>query len=498
MWPFDSATSLTLAFVAGLVVAAALTRWPVMWRVGLIALAAAAIRFDSARQESFHAWDERFHVLVAKNLIAHPLRPTLYERPVLDPGPEPWMETDIWLHKPPLAMWLMAGSLSIFGVEALPARLPSLVLSTLGVILTFAIGRRLFNERVGLVAAFFQAVQGLLVNLASGRRVADHVDTTLIFCVQLGVWLAVRDRPRNPRWQSLLTGAAIGAALLAKTFPALVVVPIALVYWATTESAARALRRLGWTLAGVLLIAGPWFTYIHVTFPDEARASAAYTLRHVTEVMEGHGGSWSSYLTSLPKHYGALIFIPVIWLFARGLRRGTPSEIVVAVWIAVPIAVFSLMATKLPAFIAVAAPALMLAQAHFWVAIRDRVPLLTGWRRPATITALVLLAILPAQPLLEATGPLERRDRAPAFIRELRDLEARLGLPDAVIFNMPHAVEAMFYTRYTAYSRRPSPEEIATLLRERRPIVIYQPEGAETPVPAEWQAHVVRGVARPY
>ena len=31
-----------------------------------------------------HEWDERFHAVVSKNIMTHPLKPTLYENPVLD------------------------------------------------------------------------------------------------------------------------------------------------------------------------------------------------------------------------------------------------------------------------------------------------------------------------------------------------------------------------------------------------------------------------------
>ena len=42
--------------------------------------------------------------------------------------------------QPPVALWLMAGSMRVFGVNEIAMRLPSLLLSTGAVLLTFLIG----------------------------------------------------------------------------------------------------------------------------------------------------------------------------------------------------------------------------------------------------------------------------------------------------------------------------------------------------------------------
>src|SRR6185295_5965846 len=172
---------------AACLLAAGLIRGRPRVQLALVFVAAVIIRVDPARQSSIHPWDEQLHALVARHFIDHPLQPTLYEQTVLPADPTHWTENHIWLHKPPLATWLMALSMSIFGVSAFVMRLPSVLLSSAGVVLTFVIGRRLFSERVGILAAIFQAVNGLLVNLASGRRVCDHVDAALIVCVEAGV-----------------------------------------------------------------------------------------------------------------------------------------------------------------------------------------------------------------------------------------------------------------------------------------------------------------------
>ena len=72
-------------------------------------------------------------------------------------------------------------------------------------------------------------------------------------------------------------------------------------------------------------------------------------------------------------------------------------------------------------------------------------------------------------------------------------MERTLGLPDAVVFNVPHAFEMMFYSRYAAYGRLPRPGEIEKLHERGIPIFIYQPAGQTVDVPVEWRASVIRG-----
>lgn len=500
MLPFDTASVITLG-VAAACLALAARGGPIRLRLSLILLAALLIRVDPARQASLHIWDESFHAVVAKHLLAHPLVPTLYEQPVVAPAADDWMESGVWLHKPPLAMWLMALGMATAGTDAFAMRLPSVLLSTLGVLLTFVVGRRLFDQRVGLLAAGFQAVNGLLVGLASGRRVADHVDTALVTCVQLGILCAVMARAQTGRasvdrpgagqhGMAWLAGAAMGAGLLAKSLPALLIAGVAAIWWLQTTGWTTTLARLVRLAAGAAVIAGPWAIYTYLAFPAEAAAASAYTLQHMVRVVEGQGGSAWSYVRDMPRFFGELIYVPLAWLLVRA--RGKPggaSFKVVAAWAVVPYVVFSLMPTKLPAFIALAAPALFLAQAAFWMRVRDA-RAATGavgarWGLPVL---LVLLVVLPARNLLQPTGVFERRDCLPPTTEQAMALDETLGPGDVVIYNMPHAREAMFYSRFPAYSRLPRAEEVEALHQRGARIVVFIPDGEHVEIPDSWRA----------
>jgi 4-amino-4-deoxy-L-arabinose transferase len=90
---------------------------------GLFVAAGLGLRLYASGDDYLHAWDERFHALVAKNLMAHPLRPTLYDTPLLPYDYRDWQEAEVWLHKPTLRVardsaWHLVGG-----------RLPSLLAS---------------------------------------------------------------------------------------------------------------------------------------------------------------------------------------------------------------------------------------------------------------------------------------------------------------------------------------------------------------------------------
>jgi 4-amino-4-deoxy-L-arabinose transferase-like glycosyltransferase len=86
----------------------------------LVVLAGFIIRCFVASDPYLHPWDERYHALVAKNIISEPLKPTLYEDPVLPYNYKQWHKNHIWVHKQPMPLWMMAASMNVFGVNELP------------------------------------------------------------------------------------------------------------------------------------------------------------------------------------------------------------------------------------------------------------------------------------------------------------------------------------------------------------------------------------------
>ena len=164
-----------------------------------------------------HTWDERYHALVAKHLIQHPLLPTLYDRPLLPYDYRDWRSNHVWLHKPPLALWMMAGSMRLLGVDEIAMRLPSLMLSALAILLTYVAGAHFAGRRVGLLAAGFHAINGYLLQLPGGRVAVDHVDNALVFFAELAIVLAVMEARLVDRQRALSLGGAVAACRADRT-----------------------------------------------------------------------------------------------------------------------------------------------------------------------------------------------------------------------------------------------------------------------------------------
>lgn len=64
---------------------------------------------------------------------------------------------EFWYDKPPMYYWLVAGAFKVFGVSEFAARLPSALMATAGTVLVYLSGRRLFNERAGLLSGLILA-----------------------------------------------------------------------------------------------------------------------------------------------------------------------------------------------------------------------------------------------------------------------------------------------------------------------------------------------------
>src|SRR5262249_44218794 len=150
--------------------------------------------------------------------------------PTIDIDYRDWQNARVFLHKPPMAMWQVALSYAILGVNTFALRFPSLILSSLAVWLTYLIGKELIDTTPGLVGAALQAFNAPIAMLVHGHVFSDHVDISLLFWTELAIWLllrAVRPPPQpSPgvpgegfRWW-ILCGVAQGLAFLSKSYPA--------------------------------------------------------------------------------------------------------------------------------------------------------------------------------------------------------------------------------------------------------------------------------------
>lgn len=112
-----------------------------------------------------------------------------------------------YLDKPPLLFWLSALSFHILGISEFAFKLPSLLFALLGIYSTYRLGRLLYSEATGLLAAVILASTQAMFLITNDVR----TDTMLTGAIIFSIWnIAAFDR--EGKWSSLVA-AAIGVAL---------------------------------------------------------------------------------------------------------------------------------------------------------------------------------------------------------------------------------------------------------------------------------------------
>jgi 4-amino-4-deoxy-L-arabinose transferase-like glycosyltransferase len=353
----------------------------------------------------------------------------------------PTFNYELRTQKPVLLYWCMLASYGVFGINEFAARLPSAVFAVGTSLLTYHLGRLLFNPRVGLFGGL--AIATCLMFGVAGR--AATPDSTLIFFVTLSltafVW-GVSQRRGNAFsidlvseppthicvhknlparwWHFAAVYAALGLALLAKG-PVGVGLPIAilglyllLVTRPQPSLGATLGRRMknfvvrfartAWAMrpATLLLVvvgvALPWYVLVGLR-TNGVWLREFFGTENVSRfrtAMEGHDGWVIYYIPAIILGlFPWSIFLPVAAWFAvrECIANGTrsPAFLFLVCWAGVWIAVFSFAGTKLPSYVLPAFPAMAVMCAAFvddWLTRPACVP---RWLMQTAWVALVLV-----------------------------------------------------------------------------------------------------------
>ena len=168
----------------------------------------------------------------------------------------------VYLEKPPLIYWMIAGSYKVFGVHDWAARIPIALSAVALCLVTALFGAWAFGQRAGFFA-------GMCMSTCVGLWLFTRIlipDVVLTFTIALGMWAFLRvlePGERHSRAWAATFAATIGIGLLLKSLIALVFpVGAAIVYLICTRElfSARVWKRLHpWSgLVIILLIAAPW------------------------------------------------------------------------------------------------------------------------------------------------------------------------------------------------------------------------------------------------
>ena len=446
----------------------------------LLMAAAFALRLLMAGLDPFlHDWDERYHAIVARNLMSEPFRPRLHPAPLLPYDYKAWCCNYIWLHKQPLFMWQMALSMKLFGVSAFTLRLPSVLLSTLLLYPVYRLGALLFNRDSGYLAAFLVMFAFYQLEQVSGLIGMDHNDVAFMCYVTASVWAYAEYRASEQPWRwAVAVGVLAGAAVLCKWLVGLVVFAVWGLSLLLDPARRRKMSEYGRLIAAgtvAALVFLPWQLYTAWRFPSESSYERIYNARHFSEVLENQANPWYYHFKLMPIHYGLVALLIGLGIgLALRLHRDRPWGPTLAV-VGIIYLFFTLAATRMYSYVYVVSPLLLvfgglaLAHGQHWLAARVRHP--APWLMVGALAVVLISArpwgIVTAHFLEGSYGlhqvPLNREVRtanAMLYQQLAQDVPA-----DYTIFNAPSGseVEVMFYSGRNAYSWLPPEADMRRL-----------------------------------
>jgi 4-amino-4-deoxy-L-arabinose transferase len=358
--------------------------------------------------------------------------------------------------------------MAIFGTNEWGARFSNAAVFVLAVLAMSALARAMWNGRTGFAAGLIYALSPFAVLAAS----TVHTDMLLSLWELLAVlcyWNAYRaEAPRSAkRWIVGMWGF-LGAAFLTKGPPALVVLAAILVFGiyiaATGRKGPRLLSfpgvvlmlavGLGWYIAVAVKTTGllDYFlgteVYARIATAKHGRNPEWYKplVIFVPPLLFGAGTAMGAWIVELARNRslfgGARL---------RGLLRNDERLAFLALWLVVPLVIFSLAKSRLPLYVLPIFPAVALATAR--VALR-------AIDRPGLARAAIIAAVITGAALVAAKGASSRYTSdldMKALHRACR--EARGGETAFYLFGSQELFGLQFYLngRLTRVAEEPLP-----------------------------------------
>ncbi len=167
--------------------------------------------------------------------------------------------------KPPLALWVQALSVRVFGYHPLSMLVPQALMGVASVALVYDLVRRRFGRLGGFVAGLALALTPITVGISRH----NNPDALLVLCCVAAVWCAVRALEggrHSVRWL-VLAGVCVGLGFETKMAVALMVVPgiVAAWLWIAPHGRLRALGELGLGGLAMVVVGGAWPALMELT-----------------------------------------------------------------------------------------------------------------------------------------------------------------------------------------------------------------------------------------
>ena len=305
----------------------------------------------------------------------------------------------IYSEKPPLFFWLLSLSFQVFGMTPFAVRIIPVASAAGSILITFYLGRKLFNRRAGLLAAMTLGTSFLFIHLA--RR--GNIDSTLTLVTTAALALMAKayfdDRPGLyfPAYLIMALGVIMKG-------PVAFLLPLlSLIVFLVLNKDAKAIGRAR-LIYGLLILIGVVAAWLA---PAAIKGGGDYVKTMVFK--QNIGRTFSSFSHRKPFYYYATTFpadfFPWIFFFPAALlfsiRNKTRQNIFPAVWFVTIFLFFSLISGKRGLYLLPLFPAAALMVGEFfdtWLSGRIRYSAVTI---PAILVAALFMGMAVAVPFID-------------------------------------------------------------------------------------------------
>jgi 4-amino-4-deoxy-L-arabinose transferase-like glycosyltransferase len=341
----------------------------------------------------------------------------------------PYLGGEPYADKPPLYFWLLAGSYAAFGMTPFAVRILPVLSASATILVTYFLGRRLFNRRAGLFAAIVLGTSVLFMDL--GRHGNIDATLTLLTTGALALFFLAHHESKRRLWLPAYGLMALGALMKG---PVAFLLPMhVFIFYLLVIGKGKSIRRMrlipGLGILAVMLAAwlvpaaldgGPDYTRTILLRQNVGRVVASFS----------HAKPFYYYLKSFPPNFLPwIVFLPqAVYLC---VRRRTPQKLLPVVWFATIFVFFSIMSGKRGLYLLPLFPAAALLVGVFFDACLSRAMPRSALSVPAVVLAVLLVALAGALCFLRRLVEVPDYLEAPA--RLLWMAAAVLGAGGAVL-----------------------------------------------------------------
>lgn len=284
---------------------------------------------------------------------------------------------EIYGDKPPIFMWTVAFFTWLTGKPNIALYIPGLFSAVTVTAMVYDLGRRLWNQRIGRIAALlYLATYQTYSILRTGQ-----IDSFLILFTSLGLYGLARHLLLGPAWRWYYVGcAAMGIGVITKGvgfLPALLLIPYAYAVrkdWPGVVAMPGQARK--WWLGLLVILAGIaiWLLPLALSIVINGGADEIAYAREILlrQTAGRYAASWDHrepfwyFFTNVIPQYWLPLVLTLPWLvpaWRRQLKKRDGRVLVLLVWVALVVLFFCISPGKRKLYIYPALPALVLAAA---------------------------------------------------------------------------------------------------------------------------------------